>query len=101
MYQMKNIVQGSFIVESIFEITSEKVEKSVYEYSIFEGCAEIPPTQALFQLIVFSWLHYSCSSKIFFSATCFERIGSFPKYMLKVGLQFTLWAVTDVDDIKK
>ena len=28
---MKDIVHGSLLVESIFEITYEKVEKSVYE----------------------------------------------------------------------
>ena len=35
IHQMKDIVHGSLLVESIFEITYEKVEKSVYENPIF------------------------------------------------------------------
>ena len=36
---MKDIVHGSLLVESIFEITFEKVEKFVYENCIFwRGC---------------------------------------------------------------
>ena len=34
---MKDIVHGSLLVESIFEITFEKVEKSVNKKPIFEG----------------------------------------------------------------
>jgi hypothetical protein len=32
---MKDIVSGSLLLESIFEITSEKAEKSVYYNPIF------------------------------------------------------------------
>ena len=35
IYQMKDIVHGSLLVESIFEITSEKGEKSVFKNPIF------------------------------------------------------------------
>ena len=42
--QMKDIVHGSLLVESIFEITSEKVEKSVYENSNFWGVCGNPHT---------------------------------------------------------
>ena len=34
---MKDIIHGSLLVESIFEITYEKVEKSVYKNPIFWG----------------------------------------------------------------
>ena len=35
IHQMKDIVHGSLLIESIFEITFEKVEKPVYENRIF------------------------------------------------------------------
>ena len=41
IYQIKDIIHGSLLVEPIFEITSEKVETSVYENPIFEGGVEI------------------------------------------------------------
>ena len=41
---MKDIVHGSLLVESIFEITYEKVEKSVYENPIFWGVCGNPHT---------------------------------------------------------
>ena len=41
---MKDIVHGSLLVESIFEITYEKVTKSVYENPIFWGVCGNPHT---------------------------------------------------------
>ena len=41
---MKDIVHGSLLVESIFEIIYEKVEKSVYENPIFCGGCGNPHT---------------------------------------------------------
>ena len=35
IYQMKDIVHASLVVESIFKVASEKVEKFVYENPIF------------------------------------------------------------------
>ena len=35
IHQMEDIIHGSMLVESIFEITYENVEKSVYENPIF------------------------------------------------------------------
>ena len=41
IFQMKDIVRGSLLIESIFEITSEEVEKSVYENPFFKEGVEI------------------------------------------------------------
>jgi len=48
---MKDIVSGSLLLESIFEITSEKAEKSVYYNPIFwEGCGNPTPPPPLLVL---------------------------------------------------
>ena len=43
IHQIKDIIHGSLLVESILKITSEKVEKSALENSIFWGVCGNPP----------------------------------------------------------
>ena len=67
VYQMKDMVHGFLLVESFFEIALKKVEKSVYEYSIFWGVCGNPNTPGTWRFKVMLRMfqpHYQALSDI-------------------------------------